>query len=59
MLQTYVEVWQWALFRNPNYWKQPEEFIPERWIGDPKFANDRRESFQPFSAGPRNCVGKK
>ncbi|EHK22060.1 uncharacterized protein TRIVIDRAFT_222494 [Trichoderma virens Gv29-8] len=54
---TCVEVWQWPLFRNPKYWTQPDDFIPERWLGDPKFANDRRECFQPFSTGPRNCVG--
>ncbi|KAL7810678.1 cytochrome P450 [Trichoderma aethiopicum] len=55
---TYVEVWQWPLFHNPSYWKKPEEFIPERWLGDPMFADDKREAFQPFSTGPRNCVGK-
>ncbi|KAL7794294.1 cytochrome P450 [Trichoderma ceciliae] len=55
---TFVEVWQWPLFHNPNLWKQPEDFIPERWLGDPAFENDKRSAFQPFSAGPRNCIGK-
>ncbi|KAM0263717.1 hypothetical protein ACHAQJ_001031 [Trichoderma viride] len=55
---TIVEVWQWPLYHNPNFWKQPDDFIPERWLGDPEFENDKREAFQPFSAGPRNCIGK-
>ncbi|KAL7929735.1 cytochrome P450 [Trichoderma chlorosporum] len=54
---TVVEVWQWSLYHNPSYWTHPDDFIPERWLGDPTFANDRRECFQPFSVGPRNCVG--
>lgn len=38
----------------------PEEFHPERWLGeDPRFAHDRKEAFEPFSHGSRNCLGKK
>ncbi|UKZ89631.1 uncharacterized protein TrAFT101_004675 [Trichoderma asperellum] len=55
---THVDVWQWPLYHNPNYWTQVEDFIPERWLGDPKFKDDKRDGFQPFSAGPRNCIGK-
>lgn len=47
------------MYHNPNYWAQVEEFIPERWLGDPKFKDDKRDVFQPFSVGPRNCIGKK
>ncbi|EMR64619.1 putative trichothecene c-15 hydroxylase protein [Eutypa lata UCREL1] len=35
-----------------------ESFIPERWLGDPRFTNDKKDAFQPFSTGARNCVGK-
>jgi hypothetical protein len=28
-------------------------------MGDERFAGDSRDSFQPFSVGPRDCVGKR
>ena len=31
--------------------------MPERWLGDPKYADDRRGVVHPFSVGPRNCIG--
>lgn len=34
------------------------EFSPERWMGDPRFANDNFKARQPFSVGPANCIGK-
>lgn len=36
-----------------------EKFIPERWLDDPRFAGDAKRALQPFSVGPRNCIGKK
>ncbi|PHH88684.1 hypothetical protein CDD83_7197 [Cordyceps sp. RAO-2017] len=56
---TFVEVWQWAVYHDPAHFGQPEAFIPERWLGDTRFDNDKREAFQPFSVGPRDCIGKK
>lgn len=47
------------MYHNPEYFESPEEFIPERWLGDPRYKNDRLEGFQPFSIGPRDCIGKK
>ncbi|KAK5728388.1 hypothetical protein LTR15_001524 [Elasticomyces elasticus] len=50
---------QYAVFRSPTNFADPEQFIPERWFSDdPKFANDKREALQPFSFGPRNCIGR-
>jgi hypothetical protein len=38
----------------------PDSFIPERWLNiDPRFASDKKDVLQPFSLGPRNCLGKK
>ncbi|KAK8078865.1 cytochrome P450 [Apiospora phragmitis] len=55
---TIVEIWQWTLYNNPNYINEPESFVPERWLGDPRFKSDRLDAVQPFSVGPRNCIGK-
>ncbi|KAK7409281.1 hypothetical protein QQX98_008521 [Neonectria punicea] len=56
---TVLDIWQWALSHNPKYFTLPESFIPERWTGtDSRFDNDRKDVVQPFSFGPRNCIGK-
>lgn len=44
---------------SPKVFKDPLSFIPERWTGDERFANDERSALQPFSVGPRDCLGKK
>ncbi len=39
---------------------EPEVFAPARWIEtDERFKHDKRGVVQPFSIGPRNCIGKK
>ncbi|PSR97238.1 cytochrome P450 monooxygenase [Coniella lustricola] len=55
---TVVELWQYPMFRSPKNFTLPDSFIPERWLGDARFDNDKREAVQPFSFGPRNCLGK-
>eukprot|EP01125_Pyxidicula_operculata_P013786 TRINITY_DN4572_c0_g1_i1.p1 TRINITY_DN4572_c0_g1~~TRINITY_DN4572_c0_g1_i1.p1 ORF type:complete len:484 (-),score=84.08 TRINITY_DN4572_c0_g1_i1:147-1598(-) len=46
----------YSLHHDPNIWKDPEMFIPERWENP-----DSKNNFvwTPFSAGPRNCIGSK
>ncbi|EGU77521.1 hypothetical protein FOXB_11975 [Fusarium oxysporum f. sp. conglutinans Fo5176] len=34
---------------------RPDEFLPERWIGEG--FGDRKEASKPFSLGPRGCLG--
>lgn len=56
---TAVSVYQWAANHSPANFADPELFVPERWLGtNQKYANDIREACQPFSYGPRNCVGR-
>lgn len=56
---TIVAVWQWAINHDPNHWTKPMEFHPERFLEDPKFKGDKLDAMQPFSLGPRNCIGRK
>ncbi|KAK6062962.1 cytochrome P450 [Seiridium cupressi] len=51
-------VWQWAINHEPRCWTDPYGFHPERFLGDPKFEKDNLDAMQPFSTGPRNCIGK-
>lgn len=52
---TVVSVDHWTTNHDPHYWKDPQCFIPERWI-DEGFG-DVKEASQPFSLGPRACLG--
>ncbi len=47
------------MYHNDIHFRDPFSFCPERFLGDPRFASDNRDAFQPFHLGPRNCVGKK
>ena len=57
--QTTLGIWQYALYHSASNFKQPDLFIPERLLGDVRFENDKKDLHQPFSYGPRNCIGMK
>lgn len=57
--QTTVDIWHWAMYHNPANFIEPEQFAPERWLGEPGFSRDKRAAFEPFSTGKRNCIGQK
>ncbi|GAA6768509.1 cytochrome P450 [Flavobacterium sp. CGRL1] len=52
---TLIGVSFYELHRNPKYWKNPDEFIPERFLGDQK--KESMQYFYPFGAGSRMCIG--
>ncbi|KAI9733534.1 MAG: hypothetical protein M1834_003134 [Cirrosporium novae-zelandiae] len=56
--ETRVAVPPYCMHHSPRYFKDPESFIPERWLGDPRFDSDNRGVFHPFQLGPRACAGQ-
>ncbi|KAK3835372.1 MAG: cytochrome P450 [Linnemannia elongata] len=47
------------LHHNADYFPEPNNFLPERWIREESlFPPIQDFTFYPFSAGTRNCVGK-
>ncbi|XP_050306331.1 uncharacterized protein LOC126743337 [Anthonomus grandis grandis] len=52
---TAISFFLYGMDRDPDFHKDPEQFNPERFLT----ANKKTYSFIPFSAGPRNCIGRK
>ena len=55
---TTIGVHHLSTYRNEDFFRKPYEFHPERWLDDPEFKDDKLDAMEPFSVGPRNCVGK-
>ncbi|KAK4671477.1 LOW QUALITY PROTEIN: hypothetical protein QC764_600020 [Podospora pseudoanserina] len=48
-----------ALHRSEQFYAEPAQFRPERWLDDNKEYVKNAEAFIPFLVGPNNCVGKR
>ncbi|KAF2652208.1 cytochrome P450 3A17 [Lophiostoma macrostomum CBS 122681] len=61
---TKITIYQWATYHSAQNFVEPFAFRPERWLAptnewyDHAFDHDNKAAFSPFSAGPRNCIGK-
>lgn len=51
----FVLVGTYNLHRHPDFWPNPEQFRPERWLDGERPSS--RSAYMPFGAGPRTCVG--
>ena len=45
-----------GIHKDPDFFEEPNEFKPERFIGDNK-EKIVKYSFLPFGEGPRACLG--
>lgn len=62
--QTVISVYQWATYRSPNNFTDPDSFRPERWLPsthsqyDARYKDDNKGAFKLFSYRVRDCIGK-
>ncbi|MDJ0632748.1 MAG: cytochrome P450 [Xenococcaceae cyanobacterium MO_188.B29] len=54
---TTIYLSQWVVHRDPRFFANPEQFLPERWEDNLEQRLPRCAYF-PFGAGPRVCIGK-
>jgi cytochrome P450 len=55
---TSVSINHWSAYHASFNFTRPYDFIPERWLGGKEWESDKRKIVQPFSVGPRNCIGR-
>ncbi|XP_050352999.1 cytochrome P450 6B7-like [Nymphalis io] len=53
---TRVHIPVYDLHHNPEHFSDPEEFRPERFLGDER-KNIKPFTYMPFGEGPRICIG--
>ncbi|XP_021889584.1 cytochrome P450 71B34-like [Carica papaya] len=53
--KTRIHVNVWAIERDPQIWKDPEEFLLDRFAGSPIDFNGQHFQLLPFSGGCRIC----
>ena len=55
LAKSIIQLCPYAGFHDPVVFENPEEYLPERWLGQ---RNYPQFSYIPFSMGPRNCIGQ-
>ncbi|VVB16792.1 unnamed protein product [Arabis nemorensis] len=55
--KTWIHVNIWAVHRNPNVWKDPDAFIPERFMDKEIDYKGLNFELLPFGSGRRMCPG--
>lgn len=59
--RTVLAVSPWLLHRDPQSWRDPDSFTPDRWLRDGRYdeaaPGHPRGAWMPFGAGSHVCVG--
>ena len=58
LFQTRLDLNNFVMFQDPQYFKEPERFMPERWLRDGSAKDIHPYILTPFGHGPRMCAGK-
>lgn len=59
-----MSIYQWATHHSSRNFLDPDSFKPQRFLPtahslyETRYSTDNRAAFKPFSAGPRDCIGK-
>lgn len=53
-----VNCFAWCLHRNEAVYPDPEEWQPERWLGDLAAVDEREKWFWTWGSGSRVCIGQ-
>ena len=53
----YVMLSPYVLHRHPDFWENPEQFDPERFLPE-RISGRPRFAYFPFGGGPRQCIGQ-
>ena len=48
----------WGATHSERNFKDPYKFLPERWLNK-ESSTDKFGASNPFSLGPRGCIGRK
>ena len=57
VFQTHVELNNFVMFKDRQYFDDPDEFRAERWLRDGSAENIHPYILTPFGHGPRMCAG--
>jgi cytochrome P450 len=54
---TVIVLFQYLTHRHPDFWEDPDAFVPERFTPE-RIAAQHRFAHIPFGAGPHTCIGQ-